>query len=175
MGACTPGGGIACQVCPDTGTYENMRYLTQSVGRRILICALVARHGCALTSGGSVEVRISRPSSLSRATLWPQIVSAVPRDPRMEARVIGLLHQVPLEQKVAQMVQADIRYFTPQDMRLYHLGAILNGGGAFPQDNKHAAVSDWIALADSYFDASVQSSGGAAGIPVMWGTDAVHG
>jgi beta-glucosidase len=73
------------------------------------------------------------------------------------------------------MVQADIRYFTPEDMRDYRLGAILNGGGAFPHDNKHATVSDWVSLGDRYFDASVHSTGGLVGIPVMWGTDAVHG
>ena len=93
----------------------------------------------------------------------------------IEARIVELLHRLTLKQKVAQMVQADIRYATPNDVKTHHLGAILNGGGAFPGGNKHAAVADWVALADRYFGASLQSSDGAPAIPVLWGTDAVHG
>ena len=93
----------------------------------------------------------------------------------MEARIADLLRHLTLEQKVAQMVQADIRYVTPEDVRTYRLGSILNGGGAFPANDKYAKVSDWVALADRYYDASMDSSEGAPPIPVIWGTDAVHG
>jgi beta-glucosidase len=97
------------------------------------------------------------------------------RDPRTEARISELLRKLTLEQKVAQMIQADIRYVTPEDVKTYRLGSILNGGGAFPGNEKHAAVSDWVALADRFYDASMDTSGGAPAIPIMWGTDAVHG
>src|SRR6202035_4030806 len=93
----------------------------------------------------------------------------------IEARIVELLHRLTLKQKVAQMVQADIRYVTPDDVKTHHLGAILNGGGAFPGGNKHAPVTAWVAFADRYFGASLQSSDGAPAIPVLWGTDAVHG
>ncbi|MFL6601865.1 MAG: glycoside hydrolase family 3 protein [Steroidobacteraceae bacterium] len=93
----------------------------------------------------------------------------------MEARISELLRKLTLEQKVAQMIQADIRYVTPEDVKTYRLGSILNGGGAFPGNEKHAAVSDWVTLADRFYDASMDSSGGAPAIPIMWGTDAVHG
>ena len=106
---------------------------------------------------------------------WPTVKSAVAKDPQVEARVTTLLGKLTLEQKVAQMVQADIRYITPDDVRKYHIGSILNGGGAFPSDNKHAATSDWVALADRFYDASMDTSQGGAAIPIFWGTDAVHG
>jgi beta-glucosidase len=96
-------------------------------------------------------------------------------DPRIEARVSELLRKLTLEQKVAQMIQADIRYVTPEDVKTYRLGSILNGGGAFPANEKHATVSDWVALADRFYDASMDTSGGAPAIPIVWGTDAVHG
>jgi beta-glucosidase len=32
-----------------------------------------------------------------------------------------------------------------------------------------------VALADSFYDASMDTAGGAPAIPIMWGTDAVHG
>ncbi len=101
--------------------------------------------------------------------------ATVPRDPKLEARIQEILQHMTLEQKVAQMVQPDIRYATPQDFKKYRLGSILNGGGAFPGQNKHAPVSDWVALADEYYDASMDTSGGAQAIPAIWGTDAVHG
>src|SRR5882757_6327489 len=95
--------------------------------------------------------------------------------PTDEARIAELLRKMTLEQKVGQMVQADIRSVTPEDVRKYRLGSVLNGGGAFPGNEKHAAVSDWVALADRFYDASMDTSGGAPAIPIMWGTDAVHG
>jgi len=117
----------------------------------------------------------SRGPPPSRSQPWPRLNTVIPRDPQIEARIVELLHRLTLKQKVAQMVRADIRYVTPNDVKTHHLGAILNGGGAFPGGNKHAAVADWVALADRYFGASLQSSDGAPAIPVLWGTDAVHG
>ena len=38
-----------------------------------------------------------------------------------------------------------------------------------------ATVADWVALADQFYDASMDTSGGAPAIPIMWGIDAVHG
>jgi beta-glucosidase len=105
---------------------------------------------------------------------WPRVTSAVPRDPQIEARIAALLRQLTLEQKVAQMVQPDIRFVTPEEVRTYKLGSILNGGGAWPANNKTAAIADWVALADRYYDASMDASHGPA-IPIIWGTDAVHG
>jgi beta-glucosidase len=98
-----------------------------------------------------------------------------PRDAKMEAQIQEILQHMTLEQKVAQMVQPDIRYATPQDFKKYRLGSILNGGGAFPGQHKHASVAEWVALADEYYDASMDTAGGAQAIPVIWGTDAVHG
>src|SRR5882724_9559754 len=112
---------------------------------------------------------------LHQAAAAPAVSSAVAKDPRIEARISELLRKLTLEQKVAQMVQPDIRYVTPEDVKTYHLGSILNGGGAFPANEKHAAVADWVALADRFYDASMDTSGGAPAIPIMWGTDAVHG
>ncbi|EHQ57502.1 beta-glucosidase-like glycosyl hydrolase [gamma proteobacterium HIMB55] len=83
--------------------------------------------------------------------------------------------QMTIEQKVGQMIQGEIRDVTPEDVRVYGLGSVLNGGGSFPQENKYATVEDWVALADAYYTASMDTSSGGAGIPIVWGTDAVHG
>ena len=131
---------------------------------RPFICRLLMASAVALTSVATAAPEI-----------WPTASSAVPKDPRVEARIADLLQRLTLEQKVAQMVQADIRYVTPEDVKKYRLGAVLNGGGAFPGDDKHAALADWIALADRFYDASMDTSASAPAIPVIWGTDAVHG
>src|SRR5579864_6763710 len=150
-----------------------------ALSRWLAAAALTA--GCgALVAYGNVRptdpARVSQPSPPVSHAAGTRIASGqVHRDPRIEARVSQLLSKLTLEQKVAQMIQADIRYVTPEDVRTYHLGSILNGGGAFPGNEKHAAVSDWVALADRFYDASMDTSGGAPAIPIMWGTDAVHG
>jgi beta-glucosidase len=99
---------------------------------------------------------------------------SVNHDP-LEARVDALLDSLTLEQKVAQMIQGEIRHMTPEDVRRYGIGSVLNGGGAFPNNDQHASVKDWLDLADAYHQASVDTSLGGAGIPIIWGTDAVHG
>jgi beta-glucosidase len=97
------------------------------------------------------------------------------QDPQVETKIAALLARMTLEQKVGQMVQPDIRSITPDDVRKYRLGSVLNGGGAFPGENKHASVADWVALADRFYDASMDTANGQLAIPIMWGTDAVHG
>lgn len=93
----------------------------------------------------------------------------------IEERVENILEEMTLEQKVGQMVQAEIKYATPDDVKNYYLGSILNGGGSFPNQLKNSSVSDWLQLADQYYQASIDTSAGGAGIPIIWGTDAVHG
>jgi beta-glucosidase len=95
--------------------------------------------------------------------------------PQIEAKVAALLARMTLEQKIGQMVQPDIRSITPDDVRKYRLGSVLNGGGGFPGENKHASIADWVALADRYYDASMDTANGQLAIPIIWGTDAVHG
>jgi beta-glucosidase len=137
-----------------------------------------------MTAIGTVAAADSAPGSqpspsAHTARRVPSAPSALvmppAKDARIEARISELLHNLTLEQKIAQMIQADIRYVTPEDVRTYRLGSILNGGGAFPGNDKHAAVSDWVALADRFYDASMDTSSGAPALPIMWGTDAVHG
>jgi beta-glucosidase len=79
-----------------------------------------------------------------------------------------------LEQKVGQMIQAEIQSATPEDVRRYFLGSILNGGGSFPANRRDASVGDWLALAQRYHEASL-SVNASVGVPLIWGTDAVHG
>jgi beta-glucosidase len=107
--------------------------------------------------------------------LWSAAPAHPTQDPQIETKIAALLARMTLEQKIGQMVQADIRSVTPDDVRKFRLGSVLNGGGAFPGENKHASVGDWVALADRFYDASMDTANGQLAIPIMWGTDAVHG
>ncbi len=109
------------------------------------------------------------------ANEWPKIESAIAADPEVEARVQELLDRMTLEQKVGQIIQGEIASVTPEDVKAFHLGSVLNGGGSYPGGKKDAGASDWVAAADAYYDASMDASGGGIAIPVIWGTDAVHG
>jgi beta-glucosidase len=99
-----------------------------------------------------------------------------PVDPKaaLEARVQSIVAGMTLEQKVGQMTQPDIRSIKPDEVRQYYIGSILNGGGAWPAMNMHASVADWLKLSDEFYKASM-STDMAVKIPVIWGTDAVHG
>ncbi|HUP44122.1 MAG TPA: glycoside hydrolase family 3 N-terminal domain-containing protein [Thermoanaerobaculia bacterium] len=107
--------------------------------------------------------------------IWPQVPRALPRDAALEKRIDALMARMTLEQKVGQVIQPAITNVTPADVRNYHLGSVLNGGGGWPGDVRKATPADWLALADAFYDASMDTRDGRPAIPVMWGTDAVHG
>ena len=99
---------------------------------------------------------------------------AFPQDPAREAQIRAIVARMTLAQKIGQMTQADIRAITPAEVRRFYIGSVLNGGGAWPNQDKHASTADWLALADAWWDASM-STDMAVKVPVIWGTDAVHG
>ncbi|MEQ3638140.1 MAG: exo 1,3/1,4-beta-D-glucan glucohydrolase [Alteromonas sp.] len=109
------------------------------------------------------------------AAIWPKLDIEVEQDPAVEKQVSDLLSQMTLEQKIAQMIQPEIRNITVEEMRQYGFGSYLNGGGAFPNNDKHATPDDWVALAEKLYQASIDDSLDGSAIPTMWGTDAVHG
>ncbi|WP_437927071.1 glycoside hydrolase family 3 protein [Sorangium sp. So ce291] len=106
---------------------------------------------------------------------WPEVHSAIAQDPEIEAAIDALLGRMTTEEKVGQMVQAEIGRITPAEVKQYHIGSVLNGGGSWPGEKKNATAAEWVAMADSFYNASVDTSGGRAGIPIIWGIDAVHG
>ena len=103
---------------------------------------------------------------------WPRLQAPLPPDADLERRLDVLLAHMTPEQKVGQLIQADIGSVTPADVRELALGSVLNGGNSSPRDDKLAAPGEWLALADRFYAAS---AGGDAVVPVLWGTDAVHG
>ncbi|WP_044831839.1 glycoside hydrolase family 3 protein [Thalassomonas actiniarum] len=112
---------------------------------------------------------------IATKALWPKDIHRVEKSQLLETRIDTLIATMSNEQKIAQMVQPEIRSMTVADMRQYGFGSYLNGGGAFPGNDKHAKVTDWVQLAEDMYQASVDDSLDGSTIPTMWGTDAVHG
>jgi beta-glucosidase len=106
---------------------------------------------------------------------WPKGHSPLPADPALEARIHALLARMSVEDKVGQMIQADIKYVTPDDVRQYRLGSVLAGGNSKPPGQPFPVASQWQALSDAFYRASMDTSNGGLAIPVLFGIDAVHG
>ena len=106
---------------------------------------------------------------------WPAYEYPVPTHPAHEARITDLIARMTIEEKVGQLVQADLCCVTPDDFRKYKLGSLLVGGNSGPNGNDLSPAADWLKAADDFYLASVDRSDGGVGIPMIWGTDAVHG
>ena len=106
---------------------------------------------------------------------WPALESAVQPDPEVERRAAEILGRMTLEEKVGQIIQAEILNVTPDEVRDYHLGSVLNGGNGGPGGDEWAPAEAWVELADSFWEASMDDSDGFLAIPIIWGLDAVHG
>lgn len=154
----------------------------KNIGLVLLSTFVVITSGCnkvekvakeKLVSNETNPEKISAQSNIDK--IWPQLKIDVKQNAEDEARVAEILSAMTLKQKVAQMIQPEIRDITVEDMRKYGFGSYLNGGGAFPNNDKHATPADWIKLAEDMYQASIDDSQDGSVIPTMWGTDAVHG
>lgn len=136
--------------------------------------ALVACGG----RGGS-EAAAGAPSAPDAArdiARWPSTdAPAALIDPGIEARIDEIMATMSVEQKVGQVIQADNSAVTPADVKKYRLGSVLSGGNSAPGGKQYATVAEWVAMADGYYDASVDAEGVEIAIPVLIGIDAVHG
>ena len=86
--------------------------------------------------------------------------------------VNSLIKKMSIEEKVGQVIQADLDFIKPSDLRDYPIGSVLNGGNTSPRGKLRASPAEWKSLAQEFYDESKRTG---ASIPVLWGTDAVHG
>lgn len=114
-------------------------------------------------------------SSVARPDIWPKVAAQPRRDAAVEKRVDALIKAMSVEDKVGQIIQVDIGSITPADVRTYKIGSVLNGGNSGPYGDEYASPAKWLALADEYYDASMARGDDRPKIPIIWGTDSVHG
>ena len=84
-----------------------------------------------------------------------------------------LIKAMTIEDKVGQVIQGDLDFVSPADVKKYKLGSVLNGGNTSPNGDKYSSAEDWKALSKDFYEASPIFKG--IRVPVLWGTDAVHG
>src|SRR3546814_926037 len=114
-------------------------------------------------------------ASIAHPQLWPKVAAQPKRDPAVERRVEALLKSMSVEDKVGQIIQVDIGSITPADVRTTKIGSVLNGGNSGPYGDEYASPAKWLQLADEYYDASMARADKGPKIPLIWGTDSVHG
>ncbi|HYM42430.1 MAG TPA: glycoside hydrolase family 3 N-terminal domain-containing protein [Steroidobacteraceae bacterium] len=140
-------------------------------GRGAWRCGALATLGALLSSGSGAWAA----GTAVHPTLWPQR-AATPAHPDTDAFVDALLGRMSLEEKVGQMIQADIASLKPGDLRTYKLGAVLAGGGSAPDGNVRTTPQAWLDLVDALYRAELEGDSSAhAPIPLLFGIDAVHG
>ncbi len=141
-------------------------------------CATIAlMAGASVVSATPVLAQQQAPalSFVAHPDQWPVLPMKLKRDPKVEARVEAMLARMSIDDKVGQLLQVDIASISPKDLETYKLGSILNGGNSAPNNDELAPAAEWLKLFDAFYDASVKRSDGRPVVPVIWGTDAVHG
>ncbi|EQB32774.1 glycoside hydrolase family 3 protein [Sphingobium ummariense] len=116
-----------------------------------------------------------QPSSTARPDIWPAVKAMPQRDPAIERRIDVLMKGMSLEDKVGQLIQVDIGSIEPADVRTAKIGSVLNGGNSGPYGDEYASPAKWLRLADEFYDASMARTDQGPKIPIIWGTDSVHG
>jgi len=115
-------------------------------------------------------------AAVVHAELWPAAKTpAAISDSKTEARIEALIKRMTIEQKVGQLVQADISTITPKDLETYPLGSILAGGNSGPGGNERSSAADWAKLVGDFRTVSLRPQANGVAIPIIFGVDAVHG
>ena len=122
----------------------------------------------------AAALAVALPAAAAPLADWPHVRSAIGPDAAIEKQVAAIVAGMTLEQKIGQMTQPEIKTVTPDDVRRYYIGSVLNGGGSWPNGNKRATAAEWLALAQKFHDASMATDMKVK-VPVVWGIDAIHG
>jgi beta-glucosidase len=150
--------------------------LVRKLGAALLLVPFLLMLGCknAAKEEPAAPAKAANPAEV-HPEIWPSPKWPFAKDDALEQKVAAVLKKMTVEEKVGQVVQGDIASITPADMKKYHLGSVLNGGGSAPGGDEWAPPKKWLELADEFYLASIDQSDGGVGIPMIWGTDAMHG
>ncbi|MGO1002548.1 glycoside hydrolase family 3 N-terminal domain-containing protein [Lysobacter sp. CA196] len=168
----------------NASTSERVRATVPSIQvcrsrRRWRLCALALALLPALAAAAAGD-GADRAATIDPAQ-WPALKTPLPRDEALERRIVELMAKMSIEEKVGQIVQADINSATPEDVRKYHLGSVLAGGNSEPGGISEpggrydAPPQEWLDIADRFYAASMDARDGKVAIPILFGIDAVHG
>ena len=141
--------------------------------KRWLMVASLLAGGCGVPVHADAPGTAAKADGVAHPAAWPAARSpAAITDRATEAEITAIIARMTVEQKVGQMIQADISTITPADLARYPLGSILAGGNSGPYGDERANAATWARLVGEFRDASRQSG---MGVPILFGVDAVHG
>lgn len=162
--------------CHSVRSWPHQSFLMQPLARAI-VCLGALSVSVSATAKAPPDAMIA-PVKTAPVVLpadWNQVKNPLPVDRAMEEKINALLAKLTLEQKVGQMIQPHIGAVTPEEVKSYNIGSVLNGGGQNPNNNPDSKPADWVKLAEQFYQASMSTENGRTPIPVIWGIDAVHG
>ena len=142
---------------------------------RVAATAVAATLVAACASLANPAAQAQSGPGVAHPEIWPAYEYPVHIPAADKARIEDLIQRMTIEEKIGQLVQADLCCVTPEEVKTYNLGSILVGGNTGPNGNDLSPAADWLAAADAYYLASIDTSDGGVGIPTIWGIDAVHG
>jgi beta-glucosidase len=154
-------------------TRWNQRSPGQRVRRVLVLVVAIIATGC-LTAVATPPPETAVPSTV-HANMWPVARSRGLVDAKAELRITTLIRQMTVEEKVGQIIQADVTTIEPDDLRRFPLGAVLAGAGSGVHHDDRAPPAAWLALAREFRSVAAESRPNHVPIPVMFGIDAVHG
>lgn len=88
----------------------------------------------------------------------------------VETRIEALLEQMTTEEKVGQLIQAEQAHISADEVKEYHIGSVLSGGGSAPSTGN--SVENWN---ERLTELKVAATETRLAIPLLYGIDAVHG
>jgi beta-glucosidase len=137
----------------------------------VALAASTFLSGAAMAQTGPQEAN----SSTAHPAKWPAAKSQGLVDQATEAFVTDLMAKLTLEEKVGQVIQADIGSIKPEDLKTYPLGSILGGGSSPPLGAPdRSPQKPWVDTAKAFREAAAHRPGGTH-VPLLFGIDAVHG
>lgn len=115
------------------------------------------------------------PAGTAHPALWPYAHSTGLIDAATEQRIGALMARMSLEEKVGQVIQADIDSITPAALQRYPLGSIMVGGDPAPSGGVRAPAAGWLAMTRAFRGAALERRAEHAPIPLLMAIDAAHG
>ena len=141
-------------------TFRKKLSLIQSNKTVLLICLLIAALFVAV-----ISIRSNgRQMDVEEKALYQDESRST------EERVDDLLRRMTVDEKIGQLalVEQDSLLFA-SDIKNFHLGALLSGGGGGPDSNELEA---WLTMITNFQNSATSSR---LGIPLLYGVDAIHG
>lgn len=115
-------------------------------------------------------------SGIADPVRWPMVKAPKLADAATEAKITDLLSRMSVEEKVGQMIQADLPSIKPSDLRDYPLGSVLAGGDSAPFNAPdRSGIGPWVDTARALRAVALEKRPGHEPIPLIFGVDAVHG